>query len=79
MAIHVHLDDVLRDRKMTSKELCEKVGITEANMSILRSSHAKGIRFHTLNRICYFLDCSLSDILEFDGILEDPNDENEEE
>lgn len=79
MAIHVHLDDVLKDRKMTSKDLCEKVGITEANMSILRSGRAKGIRFHTLNRICYFLDCCLSDILEFDGILEDLSDENEEE
>jgi len=79
MAIHVHLDDVLKDRKMTSKELCEKVGITEANMSILRRGRAKGIRFHTLNRICYYLDCSLSDILEFDGILEDLSDENEEE
>jgi len=79
MAIHVHLDDVLKDRKMTSKELCEKVGITEANMSILRSGRAKGIRFHTLNRICYYLGCSLSDILEFDEILEDLNDENEEE
>ena len=79
MAIHVHLEEVLKDRKITSKELCEKVGITEANMSILRSGRAKGIRFHTLNRICYYLDCSLSDILEFDGILEDPSDENEEE
>ena len=48
-------------------------------MSILRSGRAKGIRFHTLNRICYYLDCSLSDILEFDGILEDLSDENEEE
>jgi len=79
MAIHVHLDDVLKNRKMTSKELCEKVGITEANMSILRSGRAKGIRFHTLNRICYYLECRLSDILEFDGILEDLSDENEEE
>lgn len=79
MAIHVHLDDVLKVRKMTSKELCEKVGITEANMSILRSGRAKGMRFHTLNRICYFLDCSLSDILEFDGVLEDLHDDNEDE
>ena len=62
---------------MTSKELCEKVGITEANMSILRSGRAKGIRFHTLNRICYYLNCSLSDVLEFDGVLEDMSDNSE--
>ena len=45
MAIRVHLDDVLRARGMTSKELCAKVGITEANLSILRSGKAKGVRF----------------------------------
>ena len=47
MAIRVHLDDVLRARNMTSKELCAKVGITEANLSILRSGKAKGVRFNT--------------------------------
>ena len=51
MAIRVYLDDVLRERGMTAKELCGKVGITEANLSILRSGKAKGVRFHTLNRI----------------------------
>ena len=52
MGIESHLDEVLRSRNMTSKELCKKVGITEANLSILRSGKAKGIRFHTINRIC---------------------------
>ena len=70
MAIHVYLDDVLRSRGMTAKELCAKVGITEANLSILRSGKAKGVRFGTINRICYYLDCDVGDILKFDGNLE---------
>ncbi len=75
MAIRVHLDDVLRARNMTSKELCAKVGITEANLSILRSGKAKGVRFGTMNRICYFLQCDVGDILKFDGQLEGDDDE----
>ena len=77
MGIHVNLDEILKERGMTSKQLCEKVGITEANMSILRSGKAKGVRFHTLNRICFFLQCDIGDILHFDGEL-DEEDENEE-
>ena len=75
MGIESHLDEVLRSRNMTSKELCKKVGITEANLSILRSGKAKGIRFHTINRICYYLNCDVGDILKFNGQL----DEEEEE
>lgn len=75
MAIRVHLDDVLRARNMTSKELCAKVGITEANLSILRSGKAKGVRFGTMNRICYFLQRDVGDILKFDGQLEGDDDE----
>lgn len=71
MAIRVYLDDVLRARGMTAKELCGKVGLTEANLSILRSGKAKGVRFHTLNRICFYLDCDVGDILRFDGELEE--------
>ena len=71
MAIKVCLEGVLKTRGMTSKELCAKVGITEANLSILRSGKAKGVRFHTLNRICYYLDCDVGDILKFDGELEE--------
>lgn len=74
MAIQVHLDDVLRARGMTAKELCAKVGITEANLSILRSGKAKGVRFGTINRICYFLECDVGDILKFDGQLEGNED-----
>ena len=76
MAIITHLDELLRMRNMTAKELCGKVGITEANLSILRSGKAKGIRFGTINRICYFLQCDVGDILKFDGNLEEEdNDE----
>lgn len=76
MAIKVYLEDVLKKKGMTSKELCALVGITEANLSILRSGKAKGVRFSTVNRICYYLECDVGDILKFDGILE--CDENED-
>lgn len=74
MGIKVCLEEVLKARGMTSKELCAKVGITEANLSILRSGKAKGVRFHTLNRICYFLDCNVGDILKFNGELEEEDE-----
>lgn len=75
MAIKVYLDQILKEKGVTSKELCAKVGITEANLSILRSGKAKGIRFGTVNRICYFLGCDVGDILKFDGELEDSDEE----
>ena len=75
MAIQIHLDEILKQRGMTSKDLCRLVGITEANLSILRSGKAKGVRFHTINRICYYLNCDVGDILKFNGEL----DEEEEE
>ena len=67
MAIVIKLDEALKRRGITSKELCELVGITEANMSILRSGKAKAVRFTTLNAICYHLQCNPGDILQFDG------------
>ena len=75
MAIRVYLEDVLKARSMTGKDLCALVGITEANLSILRSGKAKGIRFHTINRICYHLQCDVGDILKFDGELGENDDE----
>jgi putative transcriptional regulator len=75
MAILVHLEEVLKERGMTSKDLCALVGITEANLSILRSGKAKGVRFGTINRICYFLGCDVGDILNFDGNLEEDDEE----
>ena len=74
MGITVHLTEMLKERNMTSKELCAKVGITEANLSILRSGKANGVRFHTINRICYYLQCDVGDLLHFDGNLEDEDD-----
>ena len=75
MAIKIYLEEILKERGMTSKELCALVGITEANLSILRSGKAKGVRFHTINKICYYLNCDVGDILKFDGNLEE--DQNE--
>ena len=70
MGIQVHLEDILKERQMTSKELCALIGITEANLSILRSGKAKGVRFNTINKICWHLGCDVGDILKFDGELE---------
>ena len=78
MAIKVCLDQVLKSQGITAKELCTKVGITEANLSILRSGKAKGVRFNTLNRICYFLNCNVGDILKFDGNLEVQDEQSDE-
>lgn len=74
MAIKVYLDEVLKERGMTAKELASLVDITEANLSILRSGKARGVRFGTINRICYYLDCQIGDILKFDGNLEDEDE-----
>lgn len=76
MAIKVYLEEILKERNMTSKELSGLVGITEANLSILRSGKAKGIRFGTINKICYHLQCDVGDILKFDGNLEEDDNEN---
>lgn len=69
MAIEVYLDEMLKRRGITGKELCAMVGITEANLSILRSGKGKGVRFHTLNKICYYLDCNVGDILNLTEFL----------
>jgi putative transcriptional regulator len=65
MAIFVKLDDVLHDRRMTLTELSGKVGITLANLSILKTGKARGIRFVTLEAICDALDCQPGDLLQF--------------
>ncbi len=66
MAIIVNLDVMLAKRKMSLTELSEKVGITMANLSILKKGKAKAIRFSTLELICEVLDCQPGDILEFE-------------
>ena len=65
MPIIVNLDVMLAKRKMKSKDLAELIGITTANLSILKSGKAKAIRFSTLEAICKALDCQPSDLLEF--------------
>ena len=65
MAIIVNLDVVMAKRKISSSELAEKVGITSANLSILKTNKAKAIRFSTLNKICEVLDCRPADILDY--------------
>ncbi|OXB01626.1 helix-turn-helix domain-containing protein [Flavobacterium pectinovorum] len=65
MPIIVNIDVMLAKRKMQSKELAEKLGITPANLSILKTGKAKGIRFDTLEAICKILDCQPGDILEY--------------
>lgn len=66
MAIKVNLDIMLAKRKMSVTELSEKVGITMANMSILKTGKAKAIRFSTLERICEVLDCQVGDIIVYE-------------
>jgi putative transcriptional regulator len=65
MAIIVNLDVMLAKRKMQSKELAEKIDLTLANLSILKTGKAKAIRFSTLEAICKELDCQPGDILEY--------------
>ena len=67
MPIVVKLDVVLADRKVRSKELAEYVGITEANLSLLKQGKVKGVRFDTLEKICEFLRCEPGDLLKYSG------------
>ena len=65
MAIVVNIDVMLAKRKMSVTELSEKVGITMANLSILKNGKAKAVRFSTLEAICQALDCQPGDVLEY--------------
>lgn len=65
MAIAVKLDDLLYARRMTLTELADRIGITLANLSILKTGKARAIRFSTLEAICAELDCQPGDLLEF--------------
>ena len=65
MSIRINLDVVLAKKKMSVTELSEKVGITMANISILKNGKAKAIRFTTLHKICEVLECQPGDILEY--------------
>jgi putative transcriptional regulator len=65
MTIVVNLDVMLAKRKMRSKDLAERIGITEQNVSLLKSGKVKGVRFDTLEKICEVLQCQPGDILEY--------------
>lgn len=65
MAIIVNLDVMMAKRKISAGELAERIGITPANLSILKNQKAKAIRFSTLEQICKVLDCQPGDILEY--------------
>ena len=66
MAIAVKLDDLLQDRQMTLTELADRIGLTLANLSILKTGKARAIRFSTLDAICEALSCQPGDILQFE-------------
>lgn len=66
MPIIVRLDVALAQRKMTSRDLAQKIGISEQNLSVLRSGKARGVRFNTLEAICKALDCQPGDLLEYE-------------
>jgi putative transcriptional regulator len=80
MAIIINLDVVLAQRKMKSGELAAKIGITDANLSILKTGKAKAIRFSTLENLCKYLDCQPGDILEYRADSTDlaPSQQDEE-
>lgn len=65
MSIIVNVDVMMARRKMSSQELAERIGITAANLSILKTGKAKAVRFSTLEAICQALDCQPGDILEY--------------
>jgi len=65
MPINVRLDVMLAKRKMRSNELAEAIGITQSNLSLLKSGHVRGVRFATLEAICKALDCQPGELLEY--------------
>jgi len=68
MAIIVRLDRVMADRKISLTELAERVGITMANLSLLKTGKVKAVRFSTLEALCRELDCQPGDLLEYDSL-----------
>ena len=72
MGIEVRLAVLLAERRVSGKELAEYVGITEANLSLLRQGKVKGVRFETLARICAYLECQPGDLLTYKAEENDP-------
>ena len=67
MSIRVRLNVMLAERNVKSKDLAEHVGITEANLSLLKQGKVKGVRFDTLERICEYLECQPGDLLRYEN------------
>ncbi len=76
MSITIYLDVMLARRKKKSKDLAAHVGITEQNISLIRSGRVKGMRFSTLSRICEFLDCQPGDLLAFERDEEERDEDS---
>ncbi|MET0247698.1 MAG: helix-turn-helix transcriptional regulator [Sphingomonas sp.] len=76
MPVIVNLDVMLARRKVRSKELAEAIGITESNLSLLKSGRVKGVRFATLAAICRYLDCKPGDLLDYEPSDADLNGED---
>ncbi|MFO6463861.1 helix-turn-helix domain-containing protein [Jannaschia sp. KMU-145] len=74
MAIVVRLDVALARRKMTSRDLAARIGLSEQNLSVLRSGRARGVRFGTLDAICRELECQPGDLLDYEPDGPPPND-----
>ena len=78
MAIRVHLDRVLAERRMSLTELADRVGVTIANLSILKTGKARAVRFSTLAALCRELDCQPGDLIVYEPGPDDSFDDDEE-
>ena len=67
MTINVNLDMMLVKRKISSRELANAIGLSETNLSLIKSGKVKGVRFKTLDAICHYLDCQPGDILSYES------------
>ena len=77
MKIVLTLDVMLARRKMRSKELAQRIGLSEQNLSLIRTGKARGVRFETLAKICEVLDCQPGDLLEFEREADDVSEKSE--
>lgn len=73
MAVVVTLDRVLKDRKLSAKEVADRIGLSETQLSLFRSNKVKGIRFATLSKLCSVLECKPGELLDYEFDEEDPS------
>jgi putative transcriptional regulator len=77
MAVRILLDQVLFERRMSLAELADRVGVTQANLTLLKAGKARAVRFSTLAALCRELDCQPGDLLSYDpGYVQEPDDES---